>query len=145
MCAVAIFSNIYSLEARCDIWGTYIKWFLTFQTSRNESSSLFMPPLLFIFYCVRYIVSLFLLLPDIWLFGGSGQNVHWEYLSHSKDSCCPFPLDCFLLTIPAQDNWGKKAFHSFIHSFLFSSFLEPISPILPAVSACMSNPLMLVT
>lgn len=75
------------------------------------------PP--FIFYCMRYIVPLFLLLPDIWLLGRSGQNVHWEFLSHSKDSCCPFLLHCFLLTIPVQNNWGN-GFSSFFISGLMA-------------------------
>lgn len=61
MYALVIFSHIYSLKGDSDIWGgTYIKWFLTFQTSRNESSSLFMSRPLYILPHEVYCVSLFI-------------------------------------------------------------------------------------
>lgn len=152
---VAIFSDIYSLKAHCDIWGTYIKWFLTFQTSRNESSSLFMSPLYILLHEV-YCVSLFIVAWHLAV-RRSGQSVHWEYLSHSKDSCCPFPLHCFLPTIPVHNYWGKGYYSLFLVLwlwFLFSIFLSAIlnhsftllnEPILTVASAFMSNPFKLVT
>lgn len=80
------------------------------------------PP--FIFYCMRYIVSLFLLLPDIWLLGGQVKMFTGNIWATQKTPVVLFHYIVFFLLFLFTIT-GEKAithyFWSYGSDFCFSS------------------------